>query len=264
MQQPEQQASPSPDSSRPKIQVIARAAGILRVLENHPEGLSLGGIATRVGLARSTVQRIVAALAEEQILIAATPRSRVKLGPALIRLAKAANTDISQQIRPYLETLCRDLRETIDLAIMQGHYAVFIDQLPGTQRLRAVSAVGERFPLYCTASGKSLLAALPPRKLDRYLTSSLKSLTSCTVTDPTMLREQIKQITQKELADDLEEHTEGICAVSTWFKDPVGRVYAISIPAPTARFHKHRKQFETALLASRDQIISLLGNVVSI
>ena len=43
------------------VQVIARAASVLRALEGKPEGLSLAQIAREVGLARSTVQRIVAA-----------------------------------------------------------------------------------------------------------------------------------------------------------------------------------------------------------
>ena len=45
-----------------QVQVIARAAAVLRTLEGQPGGLSLGQIAQDVGLPRSTVQRIVAAL----------------------------------------------------------------------------------------------------------------------------------------------------------------------------------------------------------
>ena len=60
--------------ARGGIQVIARAANILRALEGEGEGLSLGEIAARVDLPRSTVQRIVTALADEQLLIAAAPK----------------------------------------------------------------------------------------------------------------------------------------------------------------------------------------------
>ncbi|MFL6517521.1 MAG: helix-turn-helix domain-containing protein, partial [Bacillus sp. (in: firmicutes)] len=42
--------------------MISRAAKILRALRDHPKGLSLSKIAKEVGLARSTVQRIVTAL----------------------------------------------------------------------------------------------------------------------------------------------------------------------------------------------------------
>ena len=44
------------------IQVISRAAKILRTLKDHPKGLSLSQISKEVGLARSTVQRIVNSL----------------------------------------------------------------------------------------------------------------------------------------------------------------------------------------------------------
>ena len=47
------------------VQVIARAASILRALADNPVGLGLGPISRLVGLPRSTVQRIVAALEAE-------------------------------------------------------------------------------------------------------------------------------------------------------------------------------------------------------
>ena len=59
--------------ARSQIQVIARAAAILRTLENQAAGLSLGQIAQRVNLARSTVQRIVAALQAEKLLASKDP-----------------------------------------------------------------------------------------------------------------------------------------------------------------------------------------------
>src|ERR1051325_11211715 len=74
-------------SDKNQVQVIARAAHILRALEGEDAGLSLGQIAARVSLARSTVQRIVASLEAEKLVIAASPTGRVRLGPAVRRLA---------------------------------------------------------------------------------------------------------------------------------------------------------------------------------
>ena len=247
------------ESSQPKIQVIARAASILRSLEDQSDGLSLGEIASRVQLPRSTVQRIVTALAEEQLVIAATPKSRVKLGPALVRLANATSMEINQLVRPFMESLCRELGETIDLSVIQGSHAVFIDQLSGSHRLRAVSAVGERFPLYCTACGKSLLATLPDDHLTRYLDNTFEAHTQNTLTDPAAIRKEIQQVKRSGVAVDLEEYSEGICAVSIFFEDSFGRAYAISIPAPTTRFNRHQKQFRTALLNCRDGLAAHLG-----
>src|SRR5262249_41107591 len=132
------------DKEKSQIQVIARAGAILRALENETSGLSLGQIAQRVALARSTVQRIVAAPA-------ASPLGRVRVGPAILRLAAWVRTDFVALARPFLVELSNELRETVDLAAVKGDHLVFIDQVTGPQRLRTVSAVGDTFPLYCTA-----------------------------------------------------------------------------------------------------------------
>jgi DNA-binding IclR family transcriptional regulator len=94
-----------PGQSQSQVQVIARAAAILRALEDEAGGLSLGQIAQRVNLARSTVQRIVAALEAEKFLIAASPTGRVRLGPTILRLAASARTDFVAVARPYLMQL---------------------------------------------------------------------------------------------------------------------------------------------------------------
>ena len=103
MQKPVGQRRVANDKSQ--VQVIARAAAILRALEEQPVGLSLGQIAQRVALARSTVQRIVAALEAEKLVIAASPTGRVRLGPTILRLAASARTDFVSIARPFLVRL---------------------------------------------------------------------------------------------------------------------------------------------------------------
>jgi DNA-binding IclR family transcriptional regulator len=245
--------------AKPGIQVIARAAAILRSLEGASGGLSLGEIAQRTGLARSTVQRIVDELAAQQMLVAVTPRARVQLGPALVRLAASVRVDTERTLRPLLEELSRSTEETVDLSILQGRSAVFLDQIAGTHRLRAVSAIGESFPLHCTANGKALLNFLPADSLDALLGSQLQTHTRRTLTEPAAIRRAMVQVDKTGLAWDDEEHSEGICAVGTAFADPLGRAFAVSIPVPTVRFRRKRAQLGKALLQTRTQIIALLS-----
>ena len=247
-------------ATRMGVQVIGRAANILRSLEDEPEGLSLGDIASRVDLPRSTVQRIVTALADEQLLISASPKSRVKLGPALVRLANATNNEIDRMARPYMEALSRELGETIDLSVLQGKTAVFVDQVAGTHRLRTISAIGERFPLHCTANGKALMATLPEDKVERRLSMELAKLTPSTKTNQVELRREIESIRRGDFASDIEEYTEGICALSLTFLDPLGRAFAISVPVPTARFGRNRKRIEECLRKCQEQISAGLSN----
>ena len=62
--------------------------------------------------------------------------------------------------------MSEELHETVDLSTVKKDHLVFIDQVVGSQRLRTASAVGETFPLYCTANGKAYLAQLsdPPSR----------------------------------------------------------------------------------------------------
>src|SRR5204862_5015005 len=111
------------------VQVIARAAEILRSLKGHPEGLSLSQIAREVGLARSTVHRIVNALAAEDFVTSASPNGRVRLGLGLTPLAAWVNSEMRDQLHPYLERLSREIDETVDLAVLDGNQVFFIDQI---------------------------------------------------------------------------------------------------------------------------------------
>jgi DNA-binding IclR family transcriptional regulator len=254
-----QSASRTDDSPRQSIQVITRAVSVLRALEGEPDGLSLGQIAQRVSLARSTVQRIVEALRTEQFVIAASPTAGVRLGPALIRLAASASVEFDQITRPIMADLSQTIGETVDLSVLKGRSAVFTDQIQGSHRLRAVSAIGETFPLHCTANGKAILSVLPDDKIERLLQGTLAKLTPNTITKLSELLKEIDGCRRSGIAVDDEEHTEGISALGTGFVDPIGRAIAISVPVPTTRFKRIRVELGAHLLAARERIIESLG-----
>ncbi len=233
------------------VQVIARAASIMRALEDTTTGLSLGEIAIKVGLARSTVQRIVAALESEKLVVAASPVGRVRLGPTILRLAGSVRTDFVALARPFLVELSKTLHETVDLASIKGDHLVFIDQVIGSQRLRTVSAVGESFPLYCTANGKAYLAELDDSEIETLVGKTAKARTPRTLTRLADLLDDIKNVRRDGFAIDREEHTLGICAAGVAMRDMLGNFVAISVPVPAQRFEAERAQICERLLATR-------------
>jgi len=240
------------------IQVISRAAAIMRALEGEADGLSLAEIAVKVGLPRSTVQRIVGALSAEGLLTAASLRARVRLGPGLVTLARTIDIATDRILRPVLVELARDCSETVDLSVLQGKGAIFVDQVTGAQRLVALSAVGETFPLYCTANGKALLAVMPVEWRQRVLSEKLAPLTPLTITDPAIIEAQIDEFQDTRLTWDVQEHAEGICAVGTAFMDSLGRPFAISIPVPVSRFEARAGALSDMLLKARAKCLRLL------
>jgi DNA-binding IclR family transcriptional regulator len=238
-------------NDKSQVQVIARAATILRALEDEHLGLSLGQIAQRVNLARSTVQRIVAALESEKLLIAATPNGRVRLGPAILRLAASVRSDFLALARPFLETLSQELEETVDLATVKKDQLIFIDQVTGSQRLRTVSAVGESFPLYCTANGKAYLAQLSDGAIEALIGRSYPARTPHTKTKLENLLAELRMARQDGVAFDREEHTSGISAAGVALHDPLGNAVAISVPVPSQRFAERERDIAARLIATK-------------
>jgi DNA-binding IclR family transcriptional regulator len=238
-------------NDKSQVQVIARAATILRALEDENTGLSLGQIAQRVNLARSTVQRIVSALESEKLVIAATPNGRVRLGPAILRLASSVRSDFLAMARPFLERLSQELEETVDLGTVKKDQLIFIDQVIGSQRLRTVSAVGESFPLYCTANGKAYLARLSDAAVEALIGRAYPARTPQTHTRIETLLADLRVARQCGIAFDREEHTTGICAAGVAFHDPLGNAVALSVPVPSQRFVEREKQITDRLLATK-------------
>ena len=249
------------ENAKQGIQVISRAVKVLRALEGHPEGLSLSAIAKEVELPRSTVQRIVGALSSEGFLISASPTSRVRLGPGLVSLGSAAKADIDRVIIPHMKQLSIEVEETVDLSVQDGKVMIFIDQvISDSQKLRAVSSVGEAFPIHTCANGKAIMANMTDKEIDQLInTKALSKLTEFTISDPTALKNEIEKIRKRGVAFDREEHCEGVCAIGIAIADPYGRNIAISIPVPSVRFSRNRKLMTEKLFEYKAIIEKALG-----
>lgn len=241
------------------VQVIARAANILRALEGS-NGMSLGQLAARVGLPKSTVQRIIAALDAENFVVSASPAGRLRLGPGLVRIAHSIRFPIAETARPYLRELSEKTGETVDLAVLDGDKAVFVDQIPGSHRLRAVSAIGVSFPLHCTANGKAMLAAMGNEELARLKKRlRLTAFTENSIQSWVKLESELLKIRKTGLAYDREEHSIGISAIGTAIFGYEGEMAAITIPTPTVRFEKKAPELAKALQLCRMSVDRILG-----
>lgn len=250
------------NSVRSPVQVVGRVADILLALREEPEGLSLSEIAARVELARSTVHRLISALEHEGFVVPVSPSGGFRLGPFFGSLAVAASRHFTLAIRPDIASLSRELNETVDLAVLMHDKVLFVDQVAaGTQRLRAVSAVGAVFPAHCTANGKALLAGLSNSEIERLLPERLEQLTPHTITSRAELLEELETVRKYGIGYDREEHTEGICAVGVAIAPRNAPVAAISVPMPSQRFYGNEEELAVALLRARARLDQELGTL---
>ena len=239
-------------SKNSSIQVISRAADILRVLARDTTGLSLGQIATRVDLPRSTVQRIVGALGAEGFIATEAGIKGVRLGPEIQSLAQAAAGDMKERLRPLMRDIAVKTGETVDLAVLERGRMRFIDQIVGNQRLRTVSSIGDTFPLTTTANGKAALACLDQGDAARLILAELEADNQ----DDRLMKvlAEIETIRKGALATDEDEHTDGISAMGFALRDASGEVIAISVPVPTSRYGRIKSTLTQALTKNRDAL----------
>lgn len=214
--------------------------------------MSLGQIATRVNLPRSTVQRIVAALSAEGFIVSDGGSGGIRLGPEIHSLAQAAAGDLKERLRPVMRDIAAKTGETVDLAVLKRGRMHFIDQIVGTHRLRTVSSIGETFPLTTTANGKAALACLDQTEAARLVLAELEADGA----DNRLMSvlENLENIRAGSLAIDEDEHTDGISAMGFALHDATGDVIAISVPVPSSRFSRVRGQLSQVLMKARDNL----------
>ncbi|SEG69483.1 IclR family transcriptional regulator [Marinobacterium lutimaris] len=242
------------EKPQPGIQVISRAIAILRVLSDTPQ--SLGSIANATQLPRSTVQRIVDALALESLVEAGS--KGVRLGWGLAEIANRNKTNIVETARPVLETLFARTHETVDISTALGKEVSFLDRIISDQELRVVSFPDKPRPLHAKANGKALLACLSNAEIERLYSDQPIALTEHTLTDlPTLLAE-LEKVRKSGFAYDLEEHALGVCAIGTGLIAPDGKAYAFSVAMPASRYPSVKQEVEIALQEARDMLSGLL------
>lgn len=213
------------------LQALRRAAAALDEIATAPGRLRPADIAANLGLAKSTARRLLVALADVGFA-AVDDDGRYRLGDRLLGLGSADGAHLAAALRPVLDAVASATGETVDLSVLRGRQMWFIDQIESPHRLRAVSAIGGRFPLSDTANGKAALALLDDDEV------------------PAALTDEIREVRRTGIAYDRDEHTAGISAAGIARRVPGGHVLAISVPAPTERFLAHEAVIVEALRAA--------------
>src|SRR5215471_3972099 len=201
------------DSSPYKVQVLDRSLAIIDALANARENASLGELAEKVKLHKSTAHRLVSILERHRIVERDTQSGRYRLGLRLFELGSIAmdRFNIRDRAHPYLERLLYETNETVHLCALDSGEVVYLDKMEPVRSVRMASRIGRRNPAHCTSVGKAMMAFLPPAETEEILRQhGLKRLTSKSITTPAELTAELKSIRDRGYALDNEENEEGV------------------------------------------------------
>ncbi|MCL2582443.1 MAG: IclR family transcriptional regulator, partial [Streptosporangiales bacterium] len=192
---------------------------ILLLLGERSE-LRLTDVAKYLQVATSTAHRLLAMLLYRGF-IRQDPRTKAYLpGTALTGVAFSIlqRFDVREVLRPFLESLNRDLAETVHLAILDSGTVRFIDAVESPQATRVASRLGRQMPAHCTSTGKALLAALTAEELDRlYPGEELPQLTPRSIRTRSELDKELEKIRRLGYATSDQESEDGVCSVAVAF-----------------------------------------------
>jgi DNA-binding IclR family transcriptional regulator len=201
-------------TAAPGRSVTSRALGILDAFDSRAPRLTLTEIAERSGTPLTTTHRLLTELTEWGAL---TRRSdgRYEVGRKLwdLGLLAPVQLELRQVAAPFLHDLHTTIRDTVQLAVRDGLFALYIERISGRESVPVVSQAGSRLPLHATGVGKVLLAAAPDEAIDEAL-RSLTRQTPHTVVEPGRLRRELAEVRRRRYARTCEEMTLGAASLA--------------------------------------------------
>jgi DNA-binding IclR family transcriptional regulator/sugar lactone lactonase YvrE len=168
----------------------------------------------------------------------------ISASPGLVTLPELVNA--TGWPRPVASIELQRLRdmtgETAYLAVPLDGAMMGLGKFEGVHPVRSAARLGVRKPMHCTSQGKAVLAFLPDPEVDRLIgTKPLERFTKDTITDPAVLKAQLRIVRQRGYAVEDEEILPGNRCVGAPVLDASGRpVAAISVAGPTWRLTRER------------------------
>ena len=233
---------------------IEKALDVLRHL--HAQGRACGPseIGRALELPRSTVHRLLAALARRGF-VEQDARGLYQPGIALVALGLGVleREPVVAAARPVLEREAEALGETMFLAAARGGRLVVLDKVEGPGFLRAAPRVGAEIPAHATAIGKLYLAFAPEQvRLD----TPAPSFTPRTRTGAALAREVARARTLG-VAENREEWIPGLAGVAAPIRLSGRVVGALSATGPAARM-REREHFCARVVAAAQDVSARL------
>ena len=191
-------------------------------------GLNFTGIQDRLGMPKSSTHHLISTMCELG-LIKRRSLGGYGLGTKLLELASIAreSADLQQDALPLLREFAQQVQLTCHLGVLERSDAVYLARVEGARDIVVKSHVGQRFPVNCSALGKSLIAWLAPERLDIVISNlAFDRRMPKTVMNAADFHVQLADVRRRGWALDDEEQAPNCRCVAAPIRDRDGAVVA--------------------------------------
>jgi DNA-binding IclR family transcriptional regulator len=235
-------------------QTLFRGLDVIELVAEGP--ITLGDLADRLGLTRSTTHRLASALADRRYLTF-VPRSGYSLGPKLLELGFRVRDelDLPRIASPQLERLALLTEDTVHLGVLDRGQVLYLDKIAGKRRINISSRVGELQPVSSTGLGKALILDHDEDSWANFFRSENGGQRTPNALQDWLAR--MRNYAQAGYAFDLEENEDQVRCVAAPVRDVAGNITAaISVSSAAQYMNDQRMQGLTKDVAETARRIS--------
>ena len=243
------------------VRSIQRALRILLCFNWEERELTLTEISEKIGLAKSTVSRLLTTLENEGFLVKDGRTNRYKLGCNIYYLGLIAKESLDLRVisHPIMHEITELTQETTNLYLLDNLDRVCFDQVESPLSIKRSVKIGERFPIWAGATGKVILANLE-EKIWYDMIKELRPLTERTIVDPDEFINELRYIRENGYAVSVgEKEYEVGCVAAPVFNVNRSVIGCVSISGPSFRFPKDTDYFSRLIVDASRRISKQLG-----
>ncbi len=205
------------------VPAAEQALAILELVAKQPGPIPAGRICAELDLPRSTTYHLLRVLCDRGFVVHLPEERRYGLGVSAFELGSAYSRQapLARLARPVLARLVDGLGENAHLAVLHGREVVYVVEERAKGRESLVTEVGVRLPASLTASGRAILAGLPPPQVTALFPNAdaLVQRESRGPSTPTELRRLLSATRQRGYASEDGEVSSGFCSVALPVRD---------------------------------------------
>lgn len=245
--------------------VVEKTAHLLGAIAEAKNGISLSDLVAQLGVARSTVYRILNSLAAHGLVARVDGGATYELGPRFIELARrispgADRASMVEAARPIMQSAAERIRESFKLSAPEGDEMLTILATPSPAEYAISVRVGSRSPKHVGASGKLALAHSSDEAVALYCENGLPARTAHTITDPDVLMDELRRVRDEGYAEDNLESSQGLRALAAPVFDAAGAmVAAVSVPFIGDATPDRKRSIRKEVADVADTLTRLLG-----
>lgn len=241
-----QPALPRSVTNRYTVPAIDRAVDVLRHRSQSCTDLRLSTLAETTHVPKSTLFPIMSTLEDRGCVVRDEKQKTYRLGLTLWELGNTFlnQSDLLETAETHMERLANACEESVFLGLLDEDEVVYVRRAESPKLAVVVRKVGQRAPVYCTATGLAILAFLPREETARITERQpLQAYTPKTTPDRATLSQTLEAIRQARVAVVDEEYNASLLCVSAPVLNDEERPVA-SRTAALLSAHAHEVQIE--------------------